>query len=67
MCAQAHPTISPGSGDILRLIKQGRVQPRPGIRGIDGRTMRFTDGTSEEVDVIVCATGGEGRAPLIRR
>ena len=61
--AQAHPTISPGAGDILRLIKQGRVQPRPGIAAIDGRTMRFTDGTSEDVDVIVCATGGGGKPP----
>lgn len=65
MLSQVHPTISPGTGDILRLIKAGKVQPRPGIRDIDGSTVHFVDGTSQDIDVIICATGTPGsRDPL---
>lgn len=49
--------MNPGSGDILKLIRDGRVLARPGIDHVDGHTVQFTDGTSEEADAIVCATG----------
>ena len=55
--SQVHPTVNPGSGDILELIRDKKVLARPGIARIDGLTVHFTDGSSEDVDAIICATG----------
>ena len=52
-----HPTVNPGAGDILELIRDGKVLARPGIERVDEHTVHFTDGTSEEVDAVICATG----------
>lgn len=54
---QVHPTVSPGTGDILQLIKDGKVAVRPAIERIEDHTVHFTDGTKEDIDIIVCATG----------
>ncbi len=49
-----HPTLS---DQLLPLIRAGAVEPRPAPARLDGRRVRFTDGSEEEVDVIVWATG----------
>ena len=54
---QVHPTVNPGAGDILELIRDGKVLARPGIERVDGHTVRFEGGSSEEVNAIICATG----------
>ncbi|GGN13055.1 cation diffusion facilitator CzcD-associated flavoprotein CzcO [Actinoplanes campanulatus] len=76
---QNHPTIS---DTILHRLTHGEVAARPGIERLDGTKVVFTDGTCDDVDVIVWATGyrvqipflssrwlGEGpeRLPLYRR
>lgn len=50
----AHPTMSAGLMDELRM---GRITPKPPIRELLGDRVRFTDGSEEQVDIIVCATG----------
>jgi cation diffusion facilitator CzcD-associated flavoprotein CzcO len=50
----AHPTMSATIMDELRL---GRITPKPQISDMLGTRVRFADGTTEDVDVIVCATG----------
>ena len=45
------------SQDYLQLVRDGRIRCRPQIATVDGRTVTFTDGSSETVDTIVCATG----------
>lgn len=51
---EAHPTQSVelplrlGSGDVI---------PKPNVSGLDGTTVHFEDGTSDEFDIIVYATG----------
>ncbi len=50
----AHPTMSAGIMDELRL---GRIKPKPQIAELLGDRVRFTDGATAEVDVIICATG----------
>lgn len=57
MTLQTHPTVNPGAGDILQLIKKKKVTPKPGILCYNDNTVTFLDGTSEEVDAVVCATG----------
>ncbi len=49
--------MNPGSGDILELIRDKKVLAKPGIERVDGLTVHFTDGSSEDVDAIICATG----------
>jgi cation diffusion facilitator CzcD-associated flavoprotein CzcO len=49
-----HPTLSQ---DLPRLSADGRVDVRPDVARLDGRTVHFVDGSSARVDVIICATG----------
>ena len=51
---EKHPTIST---EIFHYLKHGRIKPRPDVARFDGRTVHFTDGTSDEFDMIVAATG----------
>jgi dimethylaniline monooxygenase (N-oxide forming) len=51
---EAHPTVS---GRILDRLSHGAVKPKPNIQELLGDRVRFTDGSIEEADVIVYATG----------
>ncbi len=51
---EKHPTIST---EIFHYLKHGRIKPRPDVDRFDGRTVHFKDGTSDEYDMIVAATG----------
>jgi len=59
---QNHPTIS---DTILHRLTHGEVEARPGIAELAGGSVRFTDGRSDEVDVIVWATGYEVTIPFL--
>lgn len=59
---QNHPTIS---DTILHRLTHGEVEVRPGIERLDGRRVHFTDGRSDEVDVIVWATGYHVTVPFL--
>jgi hypothetical protein len=66
---EKHPTIST---EIFHYLKHGRIKPRPDIERFEGNTVHFTDGTSDEFDMIVAATGfylsfpflSEGMVPM---
>lgn len=51
---EKHPTIST---EIFHYLKHGRIKPRPDIDRFEGKTVYFKDGTSDEFDLIVAATG----------
>ncbi len=51
---EKHPTIST---EIFHYLKHGRIKPRPDIARFDGKTVYFTDGTSDDFDMVVAATG----------
>ena len=51
--------------DYLDLVAAGRIACRPAICAVHGRTVSFTDGTSEDVDVILCATGYTPHVPYL--
>ena len=76
---EAHPTIS---SDLLSRIGHGRIKPKPNIERLDGDRVRFSDGSSEQIDTIVYCTGyrisfpflapdlvdtAHNRVPLFRR
>jgi hypothetical protein len=59
-----HPTVG---REFFRFYQQGDVTVKPGIADLCGKTVRFSDGTTEEIDVIYCATGYRLDYPFIDR
>lgn len=57
----AHPTVS---SELLTQIGSGSVLPRPAIARYEGKRVRFTDGSEQELDAIVYATGYEVSFPF---
>jgi dimethylaniline monooxygenase (N-oxide forming) len=51
---EAHPTIS---DQILSKLTHGDITPKPNIASLEGSSVRFADGSVEEADVVVYATG----------
>jgi cation diffusion facilitator CzcD-associated flavoprotein CzcO len=51
---ETHPIVN---SQLYYAIGHGRVTPKPDLTRLDGRTAHFADGSAEEVDAIVCATG----------
>jgi hypothetical protein len=51
---EAHPTACT---TYLDHIVHGRIVTKPGIERLDGACVRFTDGSEEEIDLLVYATG----------
>lgn len=49
-----HPAFG---AEALSYIKYGRLNPRPAVDRLDGRTVHFSDGSSGTYDLIVTATG----------
>jgi dimethylaniline monooxygenase (N-oxide forming) len=59
---EAHPTIS---SDLLPRIGHGRIKVRPNIERLEGDRVRFTDGSTEPVDVIIYCTGYKISFPFL--
>ncbi|KXF57201.1 hypothetical protein AXA44_30940 [Rhodococcus sp. SC4] len=57
-----HPTSHP---TLINHIAYKRVEVKPGIREVAGRCVTFTDGTAEDFDAIICATGYDIKLPFI--
>jgi dimethylaniline monooxygenase (N-oxide forming) len=52
---EAHPTIS---SDLLPRIGHGDITVKPNIERFEGgRTVRFADGSEEEIDLVIWCTG----------
>ena len=49
-----HPTVN---SDLIDYVRHGKVKPKPGVKRLNGKTVEFTDGTSQEFDIICCCTG----------
>jgi hypothetical protein len=57
-----HPIVN---SQLLYHLRHGVVLPRPGIERIDGRTVDFVDGQSDEFDTIIWATGYDADFPFL--
>jgi len=51
--------------DYLQQVRDGSIACRPGIAAVNGKRVTFTDGSTETVEVIVCATGYEVDIPYL--
>ncbi|MEV0155777.1 NAD(P)-binding domain-containing protein [Micromonospora sp. NPDC050686] len=59
---QDHPTLSDG---LLTRLTHGEIEARPGIAGFDGHRVTFTDGRSDDVDLVVWCTGYRVELPFL--
>jgi cation diffusion facilitator CzcD-associated flavoprotein CzcO len=57
---ETHPLLN---SNLPLSIQHGDVTARPGIRAVSGSRVTFTDGTGEDFDLIIFATGYQHRAP----
>lgn len=59
---RTHPA---SNATFMAHVSYGRIAIRPGVTDVDGHTVRYDDGTRDEVDVIVAATGYEIDLPFL--
>ncbi len=60
---EAHPTVS---SELLPRLGHGDITAKPNIdRFSGGRTVRFADGSEEEIDLVVYCTGYEINFPFL--
>ena len=59
---RTHPASHP---TLMTHAAYGRIEFRPAIAAVDGRTVRFVDGRSGEYDVMIGATGYEVDLPFL--
>jgi hypothetical protein len=59
-----HPSVS---GEFLTRVGCGDIKPKPGIQSLDGDSVVFSDGTREQVDAIVWATGYNVTFPFLKQ
>ncbi len=61
---ESHPIVNTL---VLQHLGQGDLRIRPGIERFDGNTVHFSDGTSDDYDLIMLATGYVLDYPFIDR
>ena len=59
---ETHPVVN---SLLAYYVKHGAVKPKPEVERLDGDRVHFADGTSEQIDVIVYATGYNLSFPFI--
>lgn len=59
---RTHPTSHP---TLMQHFVWNRITARPGIESVEGRTFRFTDGSSQEFDTVIAGTGYEVDLPFL--
>ncbi len=59
---QAHPTVS---SELLHLVGHGKIRMKPNVEELRGDRVAFADGSVEEIDEIVYATGYQIRFPFL--
>ena len=60
---ESHPIVS---SKVLPALARGDLRPKPDVVALQGRTVAFRDGTSEEIDLIVFATGYQVTFPFLQ-
>ncbi|MGK7931781.1 MAG: flavin-containing monooxygenase [Microcystaceae cyanobacterium] len=57
-----HPTLN---NEVPYYIKHGRILPKPAVSHLDKQWVEFVDGSREQFDLIVCATGYHVTYPFL--
>ncbi|GAB16985.1 putative flavin-containing monooxygenase [Gordonia effusa NBRC 100432] len=53
------------NSSLMYALQHGKVRPRPEINRFDGTRVHFTDGSSDDYDTVVWATGFRTRFPML--
>ena len=61
---ETHPTIN---SQLIYHLQHGDITAKPGISRTAARTVYFTDGSSDEFDLILFATGYQHKVPVAQR
>lgn len=59
---ESHPIVN---SQLLHYLAHGDIRARPDVLELRGNSVRFTDGSEEELDVIVYATGYRATIPVL--
>jgi cation diffusion facilitator CzcD-associated flavoprotein CzcO len=59
---RSHPILNT---QILHHLGHGDIQARKDVKALNGRSVQFADGTPEEIDLIIWATGYDKRFPFL--
>lgn len=59
---RTHPA---SNATFMAHVSYGRIAIRPGVVDVDGSEVRYSDGTGDEVDTIIAATGYEIDLPFL--
>ena len=61
---ESHPVVN---SHVLQLAGQGDLRVRPGVARFDGSGVRFDDGSSDDYDLVLLATGYRLDYPFVDR
>jgi hypothetical protein len=61
---EAHPAIN---SMLIHHLQHGDITAKPGIARAEGRTVHFTDGSRDDFDLILLATGYVHRVPVAQK
>jgi cation diffusion facilitator CzcD-associated flavoprotein CzcO len=59
---ESHPIVN---SQLLHYLAHGDIRAKPDVMELRGDSVRFTDGSEEELDVIVYATGYRATIPVL--
>jgi hypothetical protein len=59
---ESHPIVN---SQIHQALGQGDILPKPDLQELKGREVRFKDGSTEQVDLIIYATGYQVSFPFL--
>ncbi len=59
---ESHPIVN---SQLLHYLAHGDITAKPEVAELRGSTVRFTDGSAEEIDLIVYATGYRASIPVL--
>lgn len=59
---ETHPILNT---QLLHYLSHGDIAPKPDIARFEGRTVHFTDGSSDMFDLVLCATGYTWSIPYL--
>ncbi|MCR9122498.1 MAG: NAD(P)-binding domain-containing protein [Phyllobacteriaceae bacterium] len=61
---ESHPIIN---SQLLHYLSHGDIAAKGDVERLEGRHVVFRDGSREEIDLVVCATGYEWQVPYVAR
>jgi cation diffusion facilitator CzcD-associated flavoprotein CzcO len=59
---ETHPILNT---QVLHFLAHGDLQAMPDVERFSGRTVHFKDGRTEEIDLVLCATGYDWSIPYV--